>query len=132
MNVRTEPLGGVGVRNRKGDVVFWVRDKHPPGSPPFVLLLYRRHEADEDQRKVFDSCYEGLIEMSQDDGVPVYDSDEINREIARFFKELGDASGSKTPEYVNIRVTDLVRKKQDMLTIRVTCPSNTSEIVPAI
>jgi len=97
------PLGGLQVQNRRGQIVFWYRDK---GS--FALLLVRPELGDPEQRPGLEHMLEYVRELGRSDGIPVYDTREIDREVAKMLKELGGNCPRKRREHVTIEVTDIV------------------------
>jgi len=110
MSVR--PIGGLQVENRRGQTVFWYRDK---GS--FALLLVRPELGDPEQRPGLEHMLGFVRELGRSYGIPVYDTREIDREVAKMLKELGGNYSRKRREYVIIEATDIVTGQRHWLDV---------------
>ena len=109
-----KPVGGVVVRNKKGQVVGWFKGKDPEGGRSFALCLFRPELADSPAMRVgLEQTFQAIREVAARNGLPLFDMEDFEAQLKRTFDELG--VGAK--EYVKSRRTeDLTFKLTDLAT----------------
>ena len=109
-----KPVGGVFVRNRNKQVVFWLKGKDPEGKRSFALCLFRPELADDGKMRGELELAFGELKRGADRlGLPLFDMRDFEAEMARTFTELGVGA----EEYVKSRRTeDLTFKLTDLAT----------------
>jgi hypothetical protein len=114
--VELKPVGGVIVRNKKGEIVGWFKGKDPEGGQSFALCLFRPELADTPAMRVgLERAFQAIREAAAKNGLPLFDMADFEEQLRRTFEELG--VGAK--EYVKSRRTeDLTFKLTDLATGR--------------
>lgn len=109
-----KPVGGVAVRNKKGQIVGWFKGKDPEGGQSFALCLFRPELADTPAMRVgLEQTFGAIREAAARSGLPLFDMADFESEVRRTFDELG--VGAK--EYVkSLRTEDLTFKLRDLAT----------------
>lgn len=109
-----KPVGGVFVRNRNKQVVFWLKGKDPEGQRSFALCLFRPELADNGKmRGELELAFGEVKRVAERLGLPLFDMRDFEGEMARTFTELGVGA----EEYVKSRRTeDLTFKLTDLAT----------------
>lgn len=109
-----KPVGGVFVRNRNKQVVFWLKGKDPEGKRSFAVCLFRPELADDDRmRGELELAFGELKRVALGLGLLLFDMRDFEAEMARTFTELGVGA----EEYVKSRRTeDLTFKLTDLAT----------------
>lgn len=112
-----EPVGGVQVRNKRGQVVLWFKGKNPEAASSYALCLYRPELADPDMKASLPVAFEAAKAIASRLGLPLYNIDEVDREVAKMLREFGPNHRVTHSEDITIPVTDLVSGKPHKLTI---------------
>ncbi len=112
-----EPIGGVQVRNKRGQIVLWFKGKDPEDGSSYGLFMYRPELADPEMREALPTAFEACKAIARMMGLPLYNIDEVDREVAKMLKELGPDHKPARSEDVTIPVKDLVSGKPHKLTI---------------
>jgi hypothetical protein len=112
-----EPIGGVQVRNKRGQVILWFKGKDPESGSSYGLCMYRPKLADPEMRKMLPTAFETCKAIARMIGLPLYNIDEVDREVAKMLKELGPNHKLARSEDVTVPVTDLVSGRPHKLTI---------------
>jgi len=109
-----KPVGGVFVRNRNKQVVFWLKGKDPEGQRSFALCLFRPELADDGKmRSGLELAFGELKRVAERLGLPLFDMTDFESELRKTFTELGVGA----EEYVKSRRTeDLTFKLRDLAT----------------
>jgi hypothetical protein len=111
-----KPVGGMVLRNRKNEVVGWVKGKDPDGGQSFALCLFRPELADsQEMRTGLEDALRMLKEFAARAGFPLFDMADFESEMRRTFDELG----VNPEEYVRYRRTeDMTFRLMDLATGR--------------
>jgi hypothetical protein len=117
-----KPVGGVFVRNRNKQVVFWLKGKDPVGQRSFALCLFRPELADDDKmRGELELAFGEVKRVAARLGLPLFDMRDFEAEMARTFTELGVGAEeyvrSRRVEDLTFNVTDLVSGRKVKLTM---------------
>lgn len=109
-----KPVGGVVVRNKKGEIVGWFKGKDPEGGRSFALCLFRPELADTPaMRTGLEQTFQAIKEAAAQNGLPLFDMSGFEEQLRKTFDELG--VGAK--EFVKSRRTeDLTFKLTDLAT----------------
>jgi hypothetical protein len=109
-----KPVGGVVVRNKKGQIVGWFKGKDPEGGASFALCLFRPELSDTPAMRVgLEETFRAIKEAAAKNGLPLFDMEDFERQLKKTFDELG--VGAK--EYVKSRRSeDLTFKLTDLAT----------------
>ena len=109
-----KPVGGVVVRNKKGQIVGWFKGKDPEGGQSFALCLFRPDLADTPAMRLgLEQTFQAIKETAAQNELPLFDMSDFEDQLRRTFEELG--VGAK--EYVKSgRVEDMTFKLTDLAT----------------
>ena len=111
-----KPVGGVLLKNKRGQVVFWFKAKDELGRS-FGLCLFRPELADTPAMRVgLEQAFRAFKEMAASVSLPIFDMEDFEAELRKAFGELGVGA----EEYVRFRrvedmtftLTDLVSEKR--------------------
>lgn len=111
-----KPVGGVLLKNKRGQVVFWFKVKDEPGRS-FGLCLFRPELADSPaMRSGLEQAFEAFKEMAASAGLPIFDMEVFEAELKKTFGELGVGAKeyvrSRRTEDLTFRLPDLVSGKK--------------------
>jgi hypothetical protein len=107
-----KPVGGVLLRNRKREVVFWFKGKDEVGGS-YGLCLFRPELADSaGMRLALKQAFRVIRAGAAKVGLPIFDMADFEAEAVRAFGELGvgvrEYVRSSRVEDMTFKVTDLV------------------------
>ena len=117
--------GGIEVRNRKGQVFLWVKQKNPEMARPYVLFMYKRELLEPDEVARADMGFKVAKQAAQSMGMPMYDFEEIEPQLKEHMKMIGrELEGqkikkSRREEDIDVDVTDVTTGKRHKLTLGV-------------
>ncbi len=106
--------GGVSIENKNGETVLWFKGKDPkPGEDgySFVLFGFWPEKADPEMRKELIAKLPGLMEISRNLGLPVFNVDELNTMI------VGQNKLFPGRTEFNVWVTDIITGEKHELTL---------------
>jgi hypothetical protein len=104
------------LRNRKNEIVGWVKGKDPDGGQSFALCFFRPELADSlEMRAGLEDALRMLKEFAARAGFPLFDMADFESEMRRTFDELGVSP----EEYVRShRTEDMTFRLRDLATGR--------------
>lgn len=120
-SLELKPVGGVLLKNQKGQIVFWLKGKDADNSPPFALCAFYPERADTPtMAEGLKQLFEVTLEMARTINLTIFDSTDVDRQIKRFIREAGGpAALTKRTEEITVLVRDLATKKRMKLTLSV-------------
>lgn len=114
-------VGGVTVRNRRGQTILWVKAKDPDnGNPPFCLCAYHPDLADDGRmRRNLEMAFRQIKEFAAAIGMPLFDANELKSQLELAF-------GKHPPTVVErefpIFLTDMISGRRARLTLAAHSP----------
>jgi hypothetical protein len=109
-----KPVGGVLLRNRRKQVVFWFKGKgNQTGGRNFALCVYRPELADSpEMRREMEVVFGKVQRLAEISRMQLFDMDDFESELRQTFNELGVGAReyvrSRRTEDVTFKLTDLV------------------------
>lgn len=113
-----QPLAGIGVKNKAGEAVLWVRVKKPTGESPFVLFGYWPEKADDDAMREKMKLSKEMVKMlGSNFNYPVYDfHTDIEPQLKQYMTEAkGNVPDHPTQDDIVLEATDMVTGEKHKL-----------------
>lgn len=118
------PVGGVHLRNRKGETLLWFKGKDPEGQRAFGLCSFHPDRAESaERRRELEDAFREIVRMARVLGMPLFDMTEFEVQLKQTFDELGVGAveyvKSRRTEDMTFRLTDLTCGKKSEVTFGV-------------
>jgi hypothetical protein len=115
------PHGGLTVRNRAGDVVFWFKLKEAEFGPYYALAIFRLERADsEEKRRVVDRTFAVMRSWAAAHGVSIYNAEDLNDQVGRYMALRAELPPTDShPLAVTVSVEDLVTGRRLPLRVEI-------------
>jgi hypothetical protein len=112
------PVGGVHLRDKRGQTLLWFKGKDPEGQRSFGLCSFHPERAEnEKQRGELEDVFREIVSMARVLGMPLFDMTEFEAELKQMFTDLGVGAAeyvkSKRVEDMTFRLTNLVTGRKE-------------------
>jgi hypothetical protein len=119
------PVGGVWVKNSRGQTVFWFKGKDPDEGPSFALCTFKPELADDPKmEKDVRHVFRVMLLMARKGHFPIFDAEDLDVEMKKFLEgfDPADLRKQKREEEVTLQVKELSSGRRLPLTIAMKPP----------
>ena len=120
------PHGGIQLRNKKGELIFWLKAKDPEDHPSFAICYFAPEKADTHKKgEIVTQTFAAMREWARRASMIIFDARDLDTQIRKFMKEtwVQSTAGANRTEDITVKCRDMATGRIARLTLGVTRPA---------